>query len=95
MPTSKLRREDKKANEIREKYRSEDLDFVAEKLGADVVEHPLGRVSKGAYFKDLGVIVIDPNLHPFKKRNPIAHDLAHHLFHRKGKQTTSSMIRIL
>lgn len=51
MPTSKLRREDKKANDIREKYRSEDLDFVAEKLGANVVEHPLGRISKGLTLK--------------------------------------------
>lgn len=50
-----------------------------------MVEHPLGRISKGAYFKDLGVIVIDPNLHPYKKRNLIAHGLAHHLFHRERK----------
>jgi Zn-dependent peptidase ImmA (M78 family) len=29
--------------------------------------------------------VIDPNLHPYKKRHLIAHGLAHHLFHRSMK----------
>jgi len=37
------------------------------------------------YIKDEGVIVIDPNLHPYKERHLIAHALAHHLFHRKDK----------
>jgi hypothetical protein len=54
-----------KANEIREKYGVEDLDFLARKLGAEVIEYPLGTIIKEAYFKDLGVIVIDPNLHPY------------------------------
>ncbi|MCD6549946.1 ImmA/IrrE family metallo-endopeptidase [bacterium] len=74
-----------KANEIRKKYGLDDLYFVAEKLGARVVEHPLGRIIKEAYFKDLRVIVIDPSLHPYKKRHLIAHGLAHHLFHRNRK----------
>jgi Zn-dependent peptidase ImmA (M78 family) len=74
-----------KANEIREKYGLDDLDFVAGKLGAEVVEYPLGRIIKEAYFKDLGVIVIDPNLHPYKKRHLIAHGIAHHIFHRKRR----------
>ena len=56
-----------KANEIRRKYGIDDLDFVAGKLGAEVVEKPLGTIIKEAYFKDEGVIVIDPNLHPYKK----------------------------
>ncbi|MGQ9596390.1 MAG: ImmA/IrrE family metallo-endopeptidase [Thermodesulfobacteriota bacterium] len=71
-----------KANEIREKYGLDDLEFVAFKLGAKVVEEPLGRIIKELYIKDLGVIIIDPNLHPYKKRHLIAHGLAHHLFHR-------------
>lgn len=29
--------------------------------------------------------MIDPNLHPYKKRHLIAHGLAHHLFHRNIK----------
>lgn len=74
-----------KANEIREKYGSNDLDFVSSKLGAEVIEESLGRVIKEAYFKDLGVIVIDPNLHHYKKRHLIAHGLAHHLFHRERR----------
>ncbi|MEM3448063.1 MAG: ImmA/IrrE family metallo-endopeptidase [Nitrososphaerota archaeon] len=74
-----------KANEIREKYGVDDLEFVAEKLGAKVIEEPLGRIIKEMYIKDEGIIVIDPNLHPYKKRHLIAHALAHHLFHRKAK----------
>lgn len=74
-----------RANEIREKYGVEDLDFVTRKLGAEIVECPLGRIIKEAYFKDLGVIVIDPNLHPYKKRHLISHGIAHHLFHREKR----------
>jgi Zn-dependent peptidase ImmA (M78 family) len=55
------------------------------KLGAEVVELPLGKITKEVYIKDEGVIVIDPNLHPYKKRHLIAHGLAHHLFHRNTK----------
>lgn len=67
---------------IIEKYGSDDLDFVAGKLGAEIVEHPLGRTIKEAYFKDLGVIVIDPNLHLYKERHLIVHSLAQHISHR-------------
>jgi len=74
-----------KANEIREKYGIDDLELLASKLGAEVVELPLGRIIKEMYIKDEGVIVIDPNLHPYKKRHLIAHALAHHLFHRKSR----------
>lgn len=71
-----------KANEIREKYGLDDLELVVEKLGAEVVEKPLGTIVKEMYIKDEKVIVIDPNLHPYKKRHLIAHGLAHHLLHR-------------
>jgi len=75
-----------KANEIREKYGVDDLELLASKLGAEVVEIPLGKIIKEVYIKDEGVIiVIDPNLHPYKKRHLIAHGLAHHLFHRSMK----------
>ena len=75
----------KKANEIRQKYGIDDLELLASKLGAEVVELPLGRIIKEMYIKDEGVIVVDPNLHPYKKRHLIAHALAHHLFHRKSR----------
>jgi len=42
-------------------------------LGAGVVEKQSGTIIKEAYFKDEGVIVIDPNLHPYKKRHLIDH----------------------
>jgi Zn-dependent peptidase ImmA (M78 family) len=74
-----------KANEIRRKYGVDDLEFVAAKFGAEVVEQPLGTIIKEAYFKDEGVIVIDPNLHLYQKRHLIAHGLAHHLFHKNCK----------
>jgi Zn-dependent peptidase ImmA (M78 family) len=71
-----------KANEIKEKYGIDDLELLASRLGAEVVEIPLGKIIKEVYIKDEGVIVIDPSLHPYKKRHLIAHGLAHHLFHR-------------
>jgi Zn-dependent peptidase ImmA (M78 family) len=74
-----------KANEIREKYGIDDLELLASQLGAKVVEEPLGRIIKECYIKDLEVIIIDPNLHPYKKRHLIAHGLAHHLFHKESK----------
>lgn len=74
-----------KANEIRKKYGVDDLELVAEKLGAKVIEEPLGKIIKEMYIKNEGIIVIDPNLHPYKKRHLIAHGLAHHIFHRKTK----------
>ena len=74
-----------KANEIREKYGIDDLELLASRLGVEVVELPLGRIIKEMYIKDEGVIVIDPNLHPYKKRHLIAHALTHHLFHRKSR----------
>jgi len=75
----------KKANEIRQKYGIDDLELLASKLGAEVVELPLGRIIKEMYIKDEGVIVVDPKLHPYKKRHLITHALAHHLFHRKSR----------
>jgi len=80
-----MRRIIEKAKELHEKYGSEDLYSLVEKLGAEIIEHPLGMIIKETYFKDSGVIVIDPSLHPYKKRHRIAHGLAHHLFHRKRK----------
>ena len=71
----------KKANEIREKYGVDNLELLASKLGAEVVEIPLGKIIKEVYIRDEGVIVIDPSLHPYKERHLIAHGLAHHLFH--------------
>ena len=74
-----------KANEIREKIGIDDLELLASKLGAEVIEMPLGRIIKEMYIKNEGIIVIDPKLHPYKKRHLIAHGLARHLFHRKSR----------
>lgn len=40
-----------KANEIREKYGIDDLELVAEKLGAKVIEEPLGEIIKEMYMR--------------------------------------------
>ena len=70
---------------LREKYGIDDLELLASELGAEVVEIPSGKIIKEMYIKDECVIVIDPNLHPYKKRHLIAHALAHHLFHRESR----------
>jgi predicted amidohydrolase len=57
------------------------LSLLLEGLALRLVEKPLGTIIKEAYVKDEGVIVIDSNLHPCKKRHLIAHSLAHHLFY--------------
>jgi len=57
----------KKANEIREKYGIDDLELLASKLGAEVVELPFGRIIKEIYIKDEGVIVIDPKITSIQK----------------------------
>jgi len=80
-----MRRIIEKAEALQKRYGSEDLYSLVEKLGAEIIEYPLGTIIKETYFKDLGVIVIDPSLHPYKQRHLIAHGLAHHLFHRKRR----------
>lgn len=74
-----------KANQIYKRYGNEDLDFVVAKLKAKLFEIPIGEIVKEVYFKDLKVIAIDPDLHPYRKRHLIAHALGHHLFHQKRR----------
>jgi hypothetical protein len=47
-----------KANEIMEKHGINDLELLASKLGAEVIEIPLGRIIKEVYIKDEGVIYV-------------------------------------
>lgn len=74
-----------KANQIYKKYGYDDLGFVVAQLKAKLLEIPIGEIVKEVYFKDLKVIAIDPDLHPYQKRHLIAHALAHHLFHQKRR----------
>ncbi|MGB9730054.1 MAG: hypothetical protein ACP5GU_02150 [Thermoprotei archaeon] len=46
---------EEKANEIRERYGVDDLELLASKLGAEVIELSLEKIIKEVYFKDLGV----------------------------------------
>ena len=50
-----------------------------------MVEKPLGRMIKEMYLKEYKTIVINPDLHPYKKRHLIAHGLAHHLLYQDRK----------
>ena len=74
------------ANNLYKKYGSDDLHFIVSKLKAHLFEIPLGKIVKEVYFKDLKAIVIDPNLHFYRKRHLICHALGHHLLHQ-GKKT--------
>jgi len=73
----------KKAEELLKRYRENEPEVLVSKLGVHLFEMPLGKIVKEVYFKDLKAIVVDPNLHPYRKRHLILHALAHHLFHRK------------
>jgi hypothetical protein len=45
-------------------YGVDDIELLASKFGAEVIEISLGKIIKEVYIKDEGVIAIDPNLHP-------------------------------
>lgn len=75
----------KKARQIYQKYGNCDLELIVDKLKAKLFEYPLGKVVKEVYFKDLKAIVVDSDLHPYRKRHLISHALGHHLFHGKRK----------
>ena len=73
------------ANNLYRKYGSDDLHFIVSKLKAHLFEIPLGKIVKEVYFKDLKAIVIDTNLHFYRKRHLICHALGHHLLHQRKK----------
>jgi Zn-dependent peptidase ImmA (M78 family) len=77
-----------KARQIYKKYGSDDLDFIADKLGAEIFETDLLNDSKvkEVYFPDLETIAIASNLHPYERKCLIAHGLGHHLFHNNNKK---------
>jgi Zn-dependent peptidase ImmA (M78 family) len=77
-----------KAKQIYRKYGFDDLDFIADKLGAEIFETDLFNNTevKEVYFPDLETIAIASNLHPYEKRCLIAHGLGHHLFHNDNKR---------
>jgi Zn-dependent peptidase ImmA (M78 family) len=77
-----------KAKQIYRKYGFDDLDFIADKLGAEIFETDLLNDSevKEVYFPDLETIAIASNLHPCERKCLIAHGLGHHLFHNDNKK---------
>lgn len=65
----------KKANQIYKKYGYDDLDFIAEKLGARIFEELQTEVLKEVYFPRLKAIALKPNLDSYERRYLIAHAL--------------------
>ena len=78
----RIRRIIQKAKALYEKYGSKEIDFVVEKLGAEIYENPATKNIKEVYYPELRAIAIKPNLHPYERKYLIAHALSHHLFHR-------------
>ena len=64
------------------RYGSEEIDSVAEKLGAKLYENLATKNIKEVYYPELRASAIKPNLHPYERKYLIAHALSHHLFHR-------------
>jgi Zn-dependent peptidase ImmA (M78 family) len=69
------------AGRIYQQYGSEDLDYLAQKLGVGVQELLDSDSLKEAYFADLKTIVLRPGLARHERSYLIAHGLGHHLFH--------------
>ena len=78
------------ANKVYGQYGSEDLDYIAGKLGAEIHETLNTDGLKEVYFPDLRAIVVKPDLPRHERNYLLAHALGHHLFHQqvsKGDQT--------
>lgn len=69
----------KKANEIIEKYKTNDPEKILKKLGVEVLCIPMDGRVKELYFKDH--IVLKEGLEKEESRQLLAHALGHHLLH--------------
>ncbi len=78
------------ASKVHQKYGSDDLDYIAGKLGAEIHEDLRAASTKEVYVPDLQAIVIRPGLPGHERRYLIAHALGHHLFHRTGLNSQSA-----
>jgi Zn-dependent peptidase ImmA (M78 family) len=70
------------ASSIYSTYGCDNMDQVAESLGASVYGLLEGDNIKEAYFPELRAIAIKPGLPSYERRYLIAHALGHHLLHR-------------
>ena len=78
------------ANKVGRNYGSDDLDYIADKLGAEIHEDLRAESTREVYFSDLAAIVLRPGLPHHERKYLIAHALGHHLFHRTGPNTQST-----
>lgn len=79
------------AHRTYQQYGSDDLDYVAEKLGAEIHEKLDTERLKEVYFPDLRSIVVKPGLPKHERRYLLAHAMGHHLFHQQeanGKEVS-------
>lgn len=70
------------ASSIYSTYGRNNMDQVAENLGASVYGLLEGEGIKEAYFPELRAIAVKPGLPGYERRYLIAHALGHHLLHR-------------
>jgi Zn-dependent peptidase ImmA (M78 family) len=68
-----------KANEIIEKYKTNNPEAILKKLGIDVLDVPLAGRMKELYFRDH--VVLKAGLEKPERRQLLAHALCHHLLH--------------
>lgn len=78
------------AQKVYNQYGSDDLDYVAEKLGAEVHENLEAGHLKEVYFPDLRTVVLRPGLPSHERNYLLGHALGHHLFHQKEGQQLGS-----
>ena len=68
-----------KADQVIDRYKTNDPEKILKKLGIDVLDVPLAGELKEAYFKDHVVLKI--GLERPERRQLLAHALCHHLMH--------------
>lgn len=73
-----------KAANLYQRYGSDDLYAIAERLGTQVYETLDAKNLKEVYFPELKAIALQPNLPFYQRSYLLAHGLGHHLFHRQG-----------
>ena len=74
-----MNRATSKANEVIEKFQTNDPEKILIKLGVDVLDVPLAGRVKELYFKDH--VVLKEGLEKEERRQLLAHALCHHLLH--------------
>lgn len=81
------------ATKIHGEYGSDDMDYVARKLGVEIHERLDAQNLKEVYFPDLKAMVLRPGLPRHERNYLISHGLGHHLFHGGISADGDSLVR--